>query len=148
MNKQSIDIYTSVSKNEETKLLYMSDMNTYIYSAVIVDIRKREDGNMEIYLNQTIFYPQGGGQPWDTGSIEVLSNKRSSTAKNNFNVIEVRYIDGRVMHVIEVPENIQIQQGSVDALISIGDRVICSVDKEKEYCILGYIVQDILLIWL
>lgn len=109
----------------------MSDMNTCTCSAVIVDIHKREDGKIEVYLNQTIFYPQGGGQPWDTGSIEVLSNKRSSTAKNNLNVIEVRYIDGRVMHVIEVPENIQIQQESADTLISIGDTVMCSVDTEK-----------------
>ncbi len=51
-----------------TKLLYLAD--TYIFegTAKILSIESIE-GKTVIILDQTIFYPQGGGQPSDTGSI-------------------------------------------------------------------------------
>ena len=43
-----------------TKLLYMYDMQSLECDANIMSIRK-EEGKTIIILDQTVFYPQGGG---------------------------------------------------------------------------------------
>jgi len=50
-----------------------------------------EDGRTSVIAPSTIFYPQGGGQPFDTGLI-VGPNL-------SFQVEEVRMIDGEVHHI-------------------------------------------------
>ena len=50
-----------------------------------------ENGKIILELDQTIFYPQGGGQPYDQGVIE--------NASEVFNVEEVRYVEGIVKHI-------------------------------------------------
>jgi len=49
-----------------------------------------EDGRTAVLTDKTIFYPQGGGQPADTGVIQ------SETAK--FQVNDVRMVNGQVYH--------------------------------------------------
>jgi alanyl-tRNA synthetase len=49
---------------------YFEDTYKFTDSARITKAAKDEQGNF-IVLNQTIFYPQGGGQPSDQGSIEI-----------------------------------------------------------------------------
>ena len=44
-----------------------------------------------ILLDQTLFYAQGGGQPYDKGTI--------TSASGTFEVEEVRYLDGLIKHV-------------------------------------------------
>lgn len=53
-----------------THLIYFEDTYKFTDQAVIRASNKDENGNFLI-LNQTIFYPQGGGQPSDQGSIEI-----------------------------------------------------------------------------
>jgi Ser-tRNA(Ala) deacylase AlaX len=53
-----------------TKLLYLEDFNVVSGEASVVDIQKTEDGRTAVILDQTCFYPRGGGQDWDTGTIE------------------------------------------------------------------------------
>ena len=48
----------------ETELLYLND--SYMRECDSVVLKTSEDG---IVLNRTIFYPEGGGQPSDTGTI-------------------------------------------------------------------------------
>ncbi len=74
----------------ETKLLYMEYMGKLSCSAQVIDIRDK-DGKTVIILDQTVFYPQGGGQPYDTGRIRGASGI--------FNVEEVRYSEGLVEHI-------------------------------------------------
>ena len=73
-----------------TELLYMSDMQLLKCNAYVERIEQK-DGRNIIYLDQTVFYPQGGGQPYDTGLIEADDTK--------FIVEEVRYADGEVLHI-------------------------------------------------
>ena len=96
----------------QTKLIYMEQMQLYECEARVIDIESK-DGKVDIMLEQTIFYPQGGGQPYDTGLI--------FTDTSIFEVEEVRYDNGIVHHIgffkigkFEVREN-----------------VMCEVDKEK-----------------
>ena len=46
-----------------------------------------------LVLNETIFYPEGGGQPGDEGSITINNQ--------TINVIGTRYIDNKLVHLIE-----------------------------------------------
>jgi Ser-tRNA(Ala) deacylase AlaX len=95
-----------------TKLIYMEHMNMYSYESMIENI-KEIDGKTIIILNETIFYPQGGGQPYDTGTI-----KNNNTV---FQIEEVRYVDGQVYHIGTY------ESGS----LNIGDSVELFIDQEK-----------------
>lgn len=72
-----------------TNLLYLTHMQQLTGSAEVLGM-EQGDGKTVVYLDQTIFYPQGGGQPFDMGLIESADNK--------FIVDEVRFSDGVVLH--------------------------------------------------
>eukprot|EP00972_Heterocapsa_arctica_P105107 15487262-Heterocapsa_arctica.AAC.1 len=53
---------------EKTKLLYME--NTYVFECKATLLSLWEDGEkLCADLDQTVFHPQGGGQPSDVGQI-------------------------------------------------------------------------------
>ncbi len=68
-----------------TKLLYLDDMYLKEFTAKVVDVV--EEG---VVLDQTAFYPRGGGQPADTGKL-VANGKE-------FGVLNVERRDGKVVH--------------------------------------------------
>ncbi len=74
-----------------TKLNYLLDSVCCKSNAQVIGIQTREDGKTMLILDQTIFYPQGGGQPYDTGTI--------TAGYTVFNVEEVRFHDGIVYHI-------------------------------------------------
>jgi|CXWL01.1.fsa_nt_gi Ser-tRNA(Ala) deacylase AlaX len=71
-----------------TILHYLSHMHDYRGQAKVLG-EHREHGKMMVILDKTIFYPQGGGQPFDTGTI--------SGEGVEFQVNEVRHVDGEVV---------------------------------------------------
>jgi len=73
-----------------TKLLYLEDFNLLESDANVAAL-SRENNRDIVVLDQTVFYPQGGGQPYDRGTIESPSAK--------FIVEEVRFADGIVKHI-------------------------------------------------
>lgn len=76
---------------QNTVLKYMEGMFLYEDTAQIIDIENLENEKQAIVLDQTIFYPQGGGQPYGQGIIENENGK--------FVVEEVRLVDFAVKHV-------------------------------------------------
>jgi len=96
-----------------TKLLYMEDMQMLTCAATVVDVQN-ESGRDVVMLDQTCFYPQGGGQPYDQGIID------NNDAK--FSVEEVRFVDGIVKH---------IGTFSQDGKFKPGDVVTCYVASER-----------------
>lgn len=81
-------------------------------SGTVMDI-KNENDKTAIILDQTLFYPQGGGQPFDNG---VIKNESGI-----FKVNEVRFIEGQVYHIGI------FEKGS----FNIGDRINCLIDKDR-----------------
>ena len=87
------------------KLLYLQDFTLLTCEAKVMSVSDENDRSI-VLLNQTIFYPQGGGQPYDKGIIEGPSGK--------FLVEEVRFADGIVKHIgtfasgnFQVAENVK-----------------------------------------
>lgn len=75
-----------------THLLYLEDFDVTTCEAVVESV-KTEDNQTIIVLDQTCFYPRGGGQDWDTGQI-------TSGSENVFDVHEVRLDEtGTVLHI-------------------------------------------------
>jgi alanyl-tRNA synthetase len=69
--------------------LFYQDPYIKSFSAKVVTQSKDENGNDYLVLDQTAFYPTGGGQPYDVGTIA------------NIKVLNVEEIEGEVRHYIE-----------------------------------------------
>jgi alanyl-tRNA synthetase len=55
-----------------TERLYYADSHLIEFEARVVDVTERVSGWTAIVLNRTAFYPTGGGQPSDTGTLDGL----------------------------------------------------------------------------
>ena len=97
---------------QPTKLLYLEDFTLLVYDARVIEVYNEEKREV-VMLDQTIFYPQGGGQPYDQGTIESASEK--------FLVEEVRFVDGMVKHIGK------FESGRFSA----GEIVTCNVDPAR-----------------
>ena len=64
----------------DTKRLYYEDVYIKEFSAKVVECRKEEKG-FQVILDQSAFYPEGGGQPSDLGILgaDPLCKKRIGT---------------------------------------------------------------------
>ncbi|XWS53626.1 hypothetical protein CRYUN_Cryun10bG0017000 [Craigia yunnanensis] len=80
-----------------TKLEYYDQMLKLQSKATLLFYFKGDDGRKALILDSTIFHPQGGGQPSDSGSICVTNSN------HRFCVQDVRSKDGVVFHY-GVPE--------------------------------------------
>lgn len=74
--------------------------------------------SLRVLLDITVFYPEGGGQPPDTGFIDDLR------------VIDVQEIDGHIWHFVELPGNPGSPLKPHDPL-KPGDRVHLRIDWQR-----------------
>ncbi|MFD1646736.1 alanine--tRNA ligase [Haloarchaeobius litoreus] len=90
----------------ETERLYYEDQQRTEFEAVVLDVFEREDG-YDVVLDQTMFYPEGGGQPADTGSL--------STDDVTVEVTDVQRRDGVILHrTDETPGKGEFVRGQID----------------------------------
>ncbi|MGE7092427.1 alanyl-tRNA editing protein [Lysinibacillus sp. NPDC048646] len=71
------------------ELLYYQDAMLRDFDATIARTGTEEDGRQYVVLSNTAFYPTGGGQPHDTGTL------------NNIPVVDVEKINDEIRHYIE-----------------------------------------------
>lgn len=84
-----------------THKLYYDDLYAKEFDAEITTITEH-DGKYHITLNQTLFYPSGGGQPCDLGTIDGV------------NVVDVHEHGDEIIHVLDAPvERIKVH-GVID----------------------------------
>ena len=79
-------------KNERTgcntDLIYERDAYRTNFTTVVLAVQERENGIVALELQESCFFPEGGGQSADTGRIESCP------------VVDVQKSDGRVWHFI------------------------------------------------
>jgi len=71
-----------------TELLFQTDAYIREFTAVVTDV---VDGG--VVLDRTAFYPGGGGQPHDVGSLTAVNQ--------SWAIVKVKKIGGQVVHLIE-----------------------------------------------
>lgn len=84
-----------------TRRLYYDDAYLVDFEAEVVEQRSHE-GALAVVLDATAFYPESGGQPWDRGTLGGVP------------VLEVRDIDGLVLHVLAADVPAGRLRGRVD----------------------------------
>lgn len=73
-----------------TELLFRKDAYIKEFTAEVLKCEQVKNG-FEVVLNRTAFYPEGGGQPADTGYLDSVK------------VMDVHEKDGEVVHLCESP---------------------------------------------
>ena len=92
-----------------TKALYLEDSYLKECNATVISVTNGK----YVVLDQTVFYPKGGGQPWDTG--KMIRNGEV------FNVVYVGKFSGKISHEVDHPG------------LKTGDKVHCILDWERRY---------------
>ena len=88
--------------------LYYQVPYVQTFDAQVISCQKGKDHTYEVELDRTGFYPEGGGQPSDTGYL------------NEVRVLAVYEKDGRIIHDTETP-------------VREGTHVKGIIDWEKRY---------------
>jgi alanyl-tRNA synthetase len=84
-----------------TERLYFADPYRTHFSARVVG-RGERAGHPAVALDQSAFYPEGGGQPPDTGTLGGVA------------VLDVQAEDGLVWHMLAAPLEADVVQGEID----------------------------------
>ena len=79
-----------------TEKLYEQDAFLIKFEARVLSCEKGKKG-FDIVLDRTAFYPEGGGQPYDTGRLEPAGTRE------RIRVLEVHSRDGQVVHTCSHP---------------------------------------------
>ena len=94
--------------------LYMDNSYLKSWEAKVVNVKD----DKYITLDNTAFYPKGGGQPWDEGFI--------IKDKEKFRVVYVGKFSGEISHEVDKPG------------LKVGDEVSCELDWERRYTFMRY----------
>ena len=86
-----------------TRELFLKDAYLTEFESPVVEISGRE-----VVLDQTAFYPGGGGQPADKGALGVGPVKAA--------VVDVRREGGHIVHVLDkaIPDTVRDLKGELD----------------------------------
>lgn len=95
-----------------TKLLFLDDSELYEHDAQIQTVTNLDPGRVELVFDETVFYPQGGGQPTDHGHV--------TTDSGSVDVDKVSFDNGTVRH-----------QGSIEGNIVAGSMAHQRIDAER-----------------
>ena len=88
--------------------LYYEDPYQKTFTAQVLSCEPGKKGRYQVILDQTAFYPEGGGQPYDTGMLGGVK------------VLEVHEKDGHVVHETEAP-------------LTVGGTVAGEIDWQRRY---------------
>lgn len=96
-----------------TKPLYLTDSYLKECKSGVLEVTQNGK-NSTLVLDQTVFYPEGGGQPSDQGIIK--------SKKGTFKVTQVLLKGDKIIHF-----------GKLDGTIKEGDQVNCQIDWLRRY---------------
>ena len=88
-----------------TEKVYYNYNSAAPFEAEILEIRPASDGSAAVFLDKTIFYPEGGGQPADRGTI------------NGVSMLNVREQNGEIFHLISVIDSEKLAPGKAELIL-------------------------------
>ena len=88
-----------------TEKLYYIDSHLFRFTALVTGCTERKD-SWAVTLDRTAFFPEGGGQPADTGSIGPAR------------VLDAHEREGEILHYTDRP-------------LPVGERFACELDREQ-----------------
>ena len=91
-----------------TLALYHQNAHLYAFTATVLACTPTPDGHHAVILDQTAFFPEGGGQSPDVGRI------------GSFEVLDVQISGGVITHTLATP-------------LTVGDVVDCQVDSDLRH---------------
>ncbi len=101
-----------------TKRIYQTDPYAVKNEAVITAVREK-NGKDVIACDSSVFYPEGGGQPSDTGSVSLSGSQKVFGISRAFD----ESLTGDVWHITDAPAG----------TFSTGDRVGLNIDWELRF---------------
>jgi len=112
-----------------SELAYLADTYKLEHKSTIVTIGQ-DDRGCYLQFEETVFYPQGGGQPCDLGHIDVAGVK--------LDIRNVQFADGHVRHYVD----------TLNGLAS-GSDVLQHVDQERRLSnsrihTLGHLISNVI----
>lgn len=84
----------------KTKRLFKENSYLSETEAVILETRPYE-GHTAAIFDRTVFFPEGGGQPWDLGEISLKAD-----GKKTYSIIKVIEHDGEILHVLDTTDEL------------------------------------------
>ena len=116
----------------ETEKLYYEEPERTDFEAIVLDVIERDGNVYDIVLDQTMFYPEGGGQPADTGAL--------STDDVTAEVTDVQETDGVILHRSNTdPGKGEFIRGAID-----GTRRRRLMQHHTATHIIGYAAREVL----
>lgn len=94
-----------VNTKGERKLeqkLYYTDAYKKVFTTKVIKQDYDKDGNLYVVLNETAFYPTGGGQPHDTGTL------------NGIAILDVKEVNDEIRHFITEQLHIEEVEGKIN----------------------------------
>ena len=88
-----------------TERLYYNYTSSVPFEAGILEIRPLGNGVIQVILDRTIFYPDGGGQPGDRGTI------------NGVQILDVTEKDGEILHLVSAADSGKLKPGSAELIL-------------------------------
>lgn len=98
----------------QTKQLYLDDSYLKEMDASILEVQPEAEGKWRAVLDQTVFYPMGGGQPTDQGALEKDSWKAD--------VYMCLMKDGEIWHYFNSPTPLKV-----------GDKIHGTINWDRRY---------------
>jgi alanyl-tRNA synthetase len=114
----------------QTQALYYAHPSTDTLSAVIRELRPQAGNHRSaIILDKTIFYPEGGGQPGDRGTI------------NGIPLIDVREQDGEILHLVSAEDGKRLAAGPAELRLDAARRRDFTVCHTGQHLLSGTILR-------
>ena len=116
-----------------TTKLYQIDTYLKEWDASILAAKPAADGDCLIQLDQTAFFPEGGGQGADHGVIQVSSQGSQDVA---FSVIDVQEDGDLIWHTVCLPypaDGSSEPTGELCTILSEGCKVHCILDWDRRF---------------
>jgi alanyl-tRNA synthetase len=112
----------------KTAIAYYDHVTADPFAATILEIRKAGE-RTALILDRTLFYPEGGGQPGDRGTI------------NGAALLDVQETDGEILHLVAAHDGTNLKTGPAELRLDAARRRDFTVHHTAQHLLSGTILR-------